>query len=110
MNSKTKTCQNCKSKFVIEPADFEFYQKIDVPEPTFCPDCRLQRRLSFRNEISLHKRKCDATGKDIVSIYNPNSPHKIYHREYWWSDKWDAIKYGQDYDFNKPFFKQFKES
>lgn len=107
--SKTKTpvkrepygacCQNCNQKFVIEPEDFEFYKKIGVPAPTFCPECRLQRRMTFRNETSLYKRKCDVTGKDIISIYNPKSPHIIYDHKYWWSDEWDAIEYGKEYDF-----------
>ncbi len=28
MISQTKTCQNCKTEFVIEPEDFLFYEKI----------------------------------------------------------------------------------
>jgi len=28
MTSETKTCQNCKQNFVIEPEDFKFYEKI----------------------------------------------------------------------------------
>jgi len=108
--SKTKQCQNCKSKFTIKPEDFEFYKKISVPEPTFCPDCRLQRRMSFRKEAPLfYKRKCDATGKDLITVYNPNSPIKVYDQKYWFSDKWDPMEYGMDYNFNKPFFEQFKE-
>ncbi len=39
MNSETKICQNCKQNFVIEPEDFDFYRKIDVPPPTWCPEC-----------------------------------------------------------------------
>jgi len=27
MNSETKTCQNCKNSFVIEPEDLLFYEK-----------------------------------------------------------------------------------
>jgi hypothetical protein len=33
----------------------------------------------------------------------------VYCHECWWSDKWDAIKYGQKFDFNRPFFDQFQE-
>jgi len=105
--TKTKTCQNCKAKFTIEPEDFEFYKKIDVPEPTFCPECRMQRRMVHWNLIELYKRKCDFSGKDIISIYHPDSPYKVYDQKIWWSDKMDVMKYGRDYDFNKPFFEQF---
>ncbi len=107
--SKTKQCQNCKSKFVIEPEDFEFYKKIDVPEPTFCPDCRMQRRMVHWNLLELYKRKCDFSGKEIISIYHPDSPYKVYDQKIWWSDKWDPMEYGREYDFSKSFFEQFKE-
>ncbi|MDI6602741.1 MAG: hypothetical protein QME57_01295 [Patescibacteria group bacterium] len=41
MNQEKCTCQNCKKEFVIEPEDFAFYEKIKVPPPTWCPECRL---------------------------------------------------------------------
>ncbi len=78
-----------------------------IPAPKLCPDCRQQRRLSWRNERSLYKRKCDATGKDIVSIYSPDKPHTIYNQEFWWSDNWDALDHGINYDENAGFFSQF---
>lgn len=33
----------------------------------------------------------------------------IYDRDYWWSDNWDQLTTGRDYDFSKPFFAQFAE-
>ncbi|MBU2598871.1 MAG: hypothetical protein KKC53_06885 [Actinobacteria bacterium] len=105
--SKTKTCQNCNIEFIIEPEDFEFYKKIDVPEPTFCPECRMKRRINFRNEIKLYKRKCDFSDKTIISLYNPDNSLKVYDQKIWSSDKWDSMEYGQEYDFNKSFFEQF---
>ncbi len=109
MKPKTKQCQNCKIKFTIEPEDFEFYKKIDVPEPTWCPDCRIIRRMSFKNERSFYRRKCDLCNKSIIAIYSQDAPFPVYCPSCWWSDKWDAMDYGKDYDFNKPFFTQFKE-
>ncbi|MCD6528302.1 zinc-ribbon domain containing protein [bacterium] len=102
-------CQNCHQQFNITQEDKEFYQKIGVPEPTFCPDCRLQRRMAFRNERALYKRKCDLCGKEVVSRVSPDKPYPVYCKECWWSDKWDPLSYGRDYDFNRPFFEQFKE-
>ena len=107
--SKTKPCQNCKSEFTIEPEDFEFYEKIDVPEPTFCSQCRAQRRLSFKNLTKLYKRKDDMTGELVFSMINSASPMKVYESDNWNSDKWDPMDYGRDYDFSKPFFEQIKE-
>ena len=102
-------CQNCKIEFNIEPQDFEFYKKVEVPAPTFCPDCRMQRRMAFRNDVNLRKRKDDLTGKEIFSMFNPEDPVKVYDRKVWFSDKCDPMDYGMEYDFKKPFFEQIRE-
>lgn len=68
-----------------------------------------RHRLAFRNERSLYRRKCDATGEEIISIYSPDKPYKIYKSDFWYGDKWDALEYGQEFDFNRPFFEQFAE-
>ena len=109
MNFETRNCQNCKKDFVIEPDDFGFYEKIKVPPPTFCPECRRQRRWAWRNNISLYSRKCESCDKSVVSIYSPDSKITIYCNKCWWNDKWDPKSYGMDYDFSKPFFIQFNE-
>ncbi|MBP6931463.1 MAG: hypothetical protein KBB62_01930, partial [Candidatus Pacebacteria bacterium] len=83
--------------------------KIKVPPPTFCSDCRLQRRLSFRNTHSLYKRKDSFNGKDILSIYSPDKKLVVIDQKDWWKDGWDPFDYGVDYDFSKSFFSQWKE-
>ena len=107
--SETKTCQNCKQNFTIEPEDFNFYEKIKVPPPTFCPECRLQRRLAWMPSITLFKRKCDLCGEDGLSMYEPNAPFTVYCVKCWWSDNWDPQDFGMDIDFTRPFFEQWKE-
>jgi len=109
MNSENRICQNCKGNFTIEPDDFGFYEKINVPPPTFCPTCRFQRRMTWRNDWHLFKKKDAHTGEEIFSFIPDESPVKIYDRDYWISDAWDAIEYGKEYDFSRPFFEQFKE-
>ena len=107
--SETRNCQSCKNPFTIEPDDFVFYEKIKVPPPTWCPRCRYQRRLSWRNTWHLFKKKDARTGEEIFSLFPEESPVKIYEREYWNSDHWDPMDYGQAYDFARPFFSQFRE-
>ncbi|MCE9549316.1 hypothetical protein K8Q98_02875 [Candidatus Nomurabacteria bacterium] len=109
MQAETKPCQNCRKNFVIESEDFNFYEKIKVPPPTFCPDCRRQRRWAWRNNMSLYSRKCDLCSKAVVSVYSPDSGLTIYCNKCWWSDNWDPKSYGVEYDFSRPFFEQFKE-
>lgn len=104
-----QTCQNCKNRFLPSSEDESFYKKIKVPAPTFCPECREQRRIAFRNERALYKRKCDLCGNIVVSRVSPDKPYPMYCKDCWWSDKWDSLAYGRDYDFSKPFFEQFHE-
>lgn len=106
---ETRTCQNCKGEFVIDQEDFGFYKKIKVPPPTWCPECRFQRRLVWRNDRIWYKRKCDATGESVLSIFASDKPYKVYEQTYWKSDAWDPLDYGVEYDFNKSFFEQFDQ-
>ncbi|MEA3399065.1 MAG: hypothetical protein U9R00_00965 [Patescibacteria group bacterium] len=109
MNSETKNCQNCKKDFTIETNDFNFYKKIDVPAPTFCPECREQRRMAHRN-IDFFLRKCDLCNENSISIWHPNiKGYKFYCNECWNSDKWNSLDYGMEFDFNKSFFEQYEE-
>ena len=108
MNQETKNCQNCKKDFVIELDDFSFYEKIKGPVPTFCPDCRFQRRLLFRNNRVFYKRECALCKKSIIGLYHQERPYIVYCYECWFSDKWDVMNYGRDYDFSIPFFTQFQ--
>jgi len=113
-----KSCRHCQNKFEITDKDLEFYEKVwpvflwkkyTIPAPTLCPDCRQQRRLTFRNERKLYKRICDATGKPIISIYSPDKPYTVYSQEMWRSGNWNPLDYGRDFYFNKSFFAQFCE-
>ena len=107
----TIKCQNCKNSFTIEPDDFSFYEKIKVPPPTFCPECRMQRRLAWRNERNLYKRKCDVPGHDeyIISMYSQDVPFPVYDPKFWWGDGWNAGDYQIEVDFLRPFFLQWQE-
>jgi hypothetical protein len=106
---ETKACQNCKQEFTIEPEDFLFYEKIKVPPPTFCPECRFKARYAFRNQTALYKRTCGLCNKNIITMYAPEKSFPVYCRECFYGDAWDATQYGLDYDFSKPFFEQFND-
>ena len=107
--SENKICQNCKKDFTIEPGDFNFYEKIKVPPPTFCPECRMIRRMTWRNERTIYHRSCDLCKKNTISVYNPDLSFKVYCYDCFFSDDWDQLDSGRKYDFSKPFFEQFKE-
>jgi len=109
MNPETKICQNCNNTFLIEREDKDLYYKLDVPVPSKCFECRKQHLYAFRNERKLYRRNCDLCEKSTVTIYSPDKPFKVYCPPCFWSDNWDAKDYAQDFDFNRPFFEQFRE-
>lgn len=116
--SQQKACKQCLSYFEVTAQEMAFRQKMtptfagekfEIPAPTLCPACRQQRRLAWGNYDYLFQRRCDFTGEQIISPVPPNSLHKVYKNEIWWSDKWDPLSYGRDFDFDRPFFEQLQE-
>lgn len=107
--TKIRKCSSCAQQFEITAEDLEFYKKFNAEPLDHCFDCDQQQRLCFRNARSLYSRKCDATGETIISIFSPDKPYKVFKSEFWNSDQWDAMDYGRDFDFKRPFFEQFKE-
>ena len=99
-----KICQNCKKDFRVEPEDFNFYEKIKVPPPTFCPECRLIRRIAWRNERVLYKSVCELCKKNVISMYDPKNDLIVYCDKCWWGDNWNIKNFSSSYDFNVPFF------
>src|SRR3989344_7591986 len=107
--SEKKICQNCKKDFTIESGDFDFYEKIKVPPPTWCPECRMIRRMSCVNTWSLFWRNCHKCGKRALSVYPPESKLNVYCQPCWWGDSWDGTEYALEYDPGRSFFEQLIE-
>lgn len=110
MFCKNPVCRGQK-EFELSDQELRLLEDFGVERDLiqFCPQCREMRRIAFRNERNFFKRKCDRSGQDIWTIYPPNSPFKVYDKDIWWGDEWDAMTYGRDIDLNRPFFQQFYE-
>lgn len=104
-----KNCKTCKKDFEIRDEDLVFYEQIKVSLPNHCPDCRTIRRLAFRNERTLYKRPCDLCKKDGVSLYPAGTAFPVYCHRCWWSDEWDPLAFGMDWNQDKSFLDQFSE-
>ncbi len=104
----TPSCQRCQTPFEIDERDQAYYAKRQVPLPKLCPKDRLQRRLSFRNERKLHVRKCDASGKTIVSNIRPDTPFPVFHLDEWHKQAHN-VPFLESFDFNRTFLEQFAE-
>ena len=118
MKTSTIHCAGCNASFAVTDDDRIFLDKLSpviagtkqpLPEPTLCPDCREQRRLTVANQLFLYKRTCDLSGETMVSNIHPDSPYTVYKQELWFSDQWEPLSFGRDYDFNRPFFDQWQD-
>ena len=47
MDQETKQCEKCLQNFAIQADDLPFYEKMDLPLPTMCPNCRFKYLLAF---------------------------------------------------------------
>lgn len=109
-NSVSAKCKKCGVDFILDSDDLGFYEKMKVPPPKVCPDCRFKMRAMFRNETTLYSgRKCDLCGKAVISIYNPKSLYTIYCEKCFFSEKWEPKDYAMDYDENRSFLGQYKK-
>jgi len=113
-----KTCTHCKVVFEILPEEVDFFERIspefdevevEMPLPSMCPDCRNQRRQTFRNDRVFYHRKCDMSGESFISLYPEKTPFKVYRPEDWYGDEWNAMDYGMRINLDKPFFEQYAE-
>lgn len=102
-------CQKCHLDFLITPRDMAFYARLQVPPPTFCFTCRLQRKMIFRNDRNLERRPCSKCGTEMISMYSSQTPFTIWCEKCWSEDSWEAQDFAQEYDFTQPFFKQFQQ-
>lgn len=104
-----QTCQHCQTNFIVTDQDQQFYRSFDVAIPHVCPDCRLRRRMAFRNERALYNSSCAQCQRSIVTIYAPDKGFTVYCPECWWGDKWDPKDYGRPFDFTKTVSAQLQD-
>ena len=113
-----KDCTQCSATFDVTKDDLAFYEKVSpefggkkelIPPPTFCSECRVQRRMAWRNDRTFYHRKSDLTGKPIISIYPSKTPFPVYHQSEWYGDQWDSMDFGIKLDLSRPFLEQLEE-
>lgn len=103
------TCKISGKQFQITEEDKAFHDKVGLPLPELAPFERLREMLMWRNEVEFYRNKCDLTGKPLISVFRPETKVTLYNTRDFWSDKWNPLDYGMDFDFNRPFFEQFAE-
>lgn len=102
-------CKKCAAAFDSTPAEMQLYTKMQVPPPTWCPQCRHQRRLLWRNEMALYNSTCAKCQKGIISTFSPKSPYTVYCHDCWWAADSDGKDFRIPYQWGQPFFPQFQK-
>jgi hypothetical protein len=102
-------CKQCHSSYEITHLEYTLREQFSLPAPTLCPDCRLYRRLLWRNERSLFKRSCNLCATPTISMYKESITTPVYCPSCWWGDMWDPQSYAKGYDTSRPFLDQFYE-
>ncbi|MCF7812282.1 hypothetical protein K9M59_01620 [Candidatus Gracilibacteria bacterium] len=78
---KVLICQESGKPYKIIPKELDFYKKMNVPIPVFCPQIRHQYRWEKRNPCQLFSRKCDQCQKEIQSSFDPDRSEKVFCEE-----------------------------
>ena len=79
-NQEEKEKYNCTEAFKIIPQELEFYKKLNLPLPRYCPNCRHHQRLKNRNPFKLYTRTCQKEGchNTFQTTYSPDRPEIVY--------------------------------
>ena len=106
---ETKTCTDCGAEFKMTEKERDLYEKIKLAPPGICFYCRFRQHCAFWIFGKFRKGVSALSGDSIITVIPENVRFPIYTYAEWWSDKWTAMDYGQDYDPSRPFFDQLKE-
>lgn len=85
-NETEMICAATGKKFILSQLEIEFYKKNNLPLPSLCPEERQKNRLLISRSRSLFHRKSDKSGKEILSVYPPDSKFKVYSQEEYWQE------------------------
>ncbi len=114
-----QACKNCATPFECSSLDLDFLKRIsptidgetyEIPAPSLCPSCRLQRRLAHRNQIYVSLLRSETTTQRLFTMYFGSPPFPIISNQEWWDEiGWSPEQHGRDFDFSRPFFEQWAE-
>lgn len=71
-------CRECGKNYKYIEQELAAYEKLGVPLPLECFDCRHMRRINLRNKNRLVSKKCDKCGIDMKTTYSLEREEKVY--------------------------------
>lgn len=102
-------CKITGKEFVISDQEEAFCEEHRIPLPTVCQIERLRQTCAMLSSVHLYPTTCALTHKPILTFIPPHKNLVVYDIDAWMSDDWDALEYGRDFDFSRPFFEQMLE-
>ncbi len=106
---ENKICTHCNTSFQITDKEKGMYEKVDIAIPDICTSCRWKQHMAFWPFGKFRTGRSDLSGESLITVLPEHARYPIYTSKEWWSDEWDAMDYGQEYDSSRPFFDQLKE-
>lgn len=68
--------EQCSTAFKLIPSEIVFYERMRLPIPHLCPNCRHYARLAYRNPFRLWRRECQCAGaKSENGVYVNMNAH-----------------------------------
>ncbi len=102
-----RICTISGKAFTVSDLEEQFCLAHQLPLPDISPTERLRQIGGFLSSIFLYTSRCAYTGKSILTFVPPHKNLPVYDIDIWMSDVWEALDFGQAYDFSRPFFDQF---
>lgn len=100
-------CAVSGEKFEVTDLETQMRRKFGVSDfSDKKPEYRFRELGSFWQHWNLHNRKCDRTGKNIISVFRPDCEYPVWHKDEWIAH---ADPPGAEVDFTRPVFPQMWE-
>lgn len=71
-------CISCERNYKLVAPELAFYQRLHLPVPKQCFQCRHLDRLRRRGSYTLHQLTCDRCSATISTTYAPDSPFPVW--------------------------------
>ncbi len=75
---KVFICEISQRPYKIQPAELKFYRTLDLDLPSKHPDIRHNERMQRKSPRELHRRMCDKTNQQILSVFPADAPFQVY--------------------------------
>lgn len=71
-------CVSCQRNYKLVAPELALYQRLNLPIPRHCFQCRHLERLNKRGQLSLHQRQCDRCAAPITTTYPAQTPFPVW--------------------------------